>query len=465
MRFIYVLLIALVATGCDSFLDVKPKGKAIPESIEDMSLLMNSGRISLSNHIYSDPDVRLGDSDFKILESNRDKKAYVWAEKLYEPGEKDGDWVSLYKAVDIANIVLGQIDNASGIEENLRLDTKGRAFALRAAAYFWLVNCYAKHYDAAQNDVNMAVPKVIKSDISQVQKRVSVGEIYDQVESDIDSALIFTQKINHSATEAALRFTPSKSGIIGFSAKVELFKGNFTAALDLANEALEMTNAKYENYYEMYPSQAYMYGRDGFAELRLDKFDETMWSYISRHMPYDLGAAHYLSEELEALWSDEEKENDIRYAWMTSDTTSTGVPFTTTGRRVMSGAYKTFMLSFSELQLIKAECLARIGGAANIAMVVDILEDLREHRFFADTDYGVSATTAEEALALVKTERRKELIVSGLNWFDLKRYHSYGDNVPTYTRTVNGQTYTLEPGSDKYVFPVSEYVLSFHPID
>lgn len=52
---------------------------------------------------------------------------------------------------------------------------------------------------------------------------------------------------------------------------------------------------------------------------------------------------------------------------------------------------------------------------------------------------------------------------TGLNLWDLKRYHAYGESIPTFTRIVNGETFTLEPGSSKYIVPISKKVKAFNP--
>ena len=72
-------------------------------------------------------------------------------------------------------------------------------------------------------------------------------------------------------------------------------------------------------------------------------------------------------------------------------------------------------------------------------------------------------TTNTALLTEIKNERRRELFATGLNLTDLKRYHAYGDLVPTYTRNVNGTTYTLEPGSYKYVVPICQKIRNMNP--
>ena len=59
----------------------------------------------------------------------------------------------------------------------------GEAYSLRAYAYFWLVNLWQHPYSAAKD--KPGVP--LKTDTEYIQKRVNVGEIYEQILADIDA--------------------------------------------------------------------------------------------------------------------------------------------------------------------------------------------------------------------------------------------------------------------------------------
>jgi hypothetical protein len=110
-----------------------------------------------------------------------------------------------------------------------------------------------------------------------------------------------------------------------------------------------------------------------------------------------------------------------------------------------------------EMMMIKAECAARSNDAAT---AINILNTLRVKRFAA-TDYTDLPTgTAAEALASVVNERRREFFGTGLRWFDQKRLNKDAAFAATVTRTFKGLTYTLEPNSNRYVFPIgTKYIL------
>ena len=62
-------------------------------------------------------------------------------------------------------------------------------------------------------------------------------------------------------------------------------------------------------------------------------------------------------------------------------------------------------------------------------------------------------------MALILLERRKELLMRGLRWMDLKRLNMEGAAI-TLTRTVNGQVYTLPPNDLRYALPIPEDVIA-----
>ncbi|MFP9100715.1 RagB/SusD family nutrient uptake outer membrane protein [Flavobacterium sp. RHBU_24] len=86
------------------------------------------------------------------------------------------------------------------------------------------------------------------------------------------------------------------------------------------------------------------------------------------------------------------------------------------------GSYDGSPLPFSgiatdEIYLIKSECLARAG---KFTEAMQVLNTLLEKRWIAGTFFPLSAT-GTAALDIILSERRKELVLRGLRWSDLRR--------------------------------------------
>jgi hypothetical protein len=63
---------------------------------------------------------------------------------------------------------------------------------------------------------------------------------------------------------------------------------------------------------------------------------------------------------------------------------------------------------------------------------------------------------------LILEERRRELIGRGLRWTDLRRINQETDYAVTLEKSLNGESYILEPNSVRYTYPIpdDEIILS-----
>jgi len=118
-------------------------------------------------------------------------------------------------------------------------------------------------------------------------------------------------------------------------------------------------------------------------------------------------------------------------------------------------------LTVANLTLVNAEACIRDNdkaGAIN-ALNTLLVKRINNYTLLVDSDFADNAAV----LSKVKTERRIELMATGNNVIDLKRYHALGESIPEFIRTVNSIEYKLEPGSSKYVLPIPAKVQSLNP--
>ena len=119
-------------------------------------------------------------------------------------------------------------------------------------------------------------------------------------------------------------------------------------------------------------------------------------------------------------------------------------------RRYTLGSFPFTGIATPEIYLIKAECMARRSLVAESMIWLD---RLLSTRYRTGTYTPKSALNAEDALGKVLVERRKELVLRGLRWYDLRRFNTEGRGI-TISRVLNGNTYTLPPGDPRYTFPI-----------
>jgi len=98
-------------------------------------------------------------------------------------------WAEAYEGVNMVN----QIINAE-FEPTPALQAEfdqiiGEAYALRALIYFDLVKMYGQHYTFTADASHPGVPIILVSDVILLPARNTVGEVYDQVISDLSTAM------------------------------------------------------------------------------------------------------------------------------------------------------------------------------------------------------------------------------------------------------------------------------------
>jgi hypothetical protein len=106
-----------------------------------------------------------------------------------------------------------------------------------------------------------------------------------------------------------------------------------------------------------------------------------------------------------------------------------------------------------------AECYVRLG---NTAEALKYLSALKKNRFTADAyaketkaDAGLSK---EQLLDAVLLERKRELALEGLRWYDLKR-----TTRPAITHSSFGRTVTLQQNDPRYVIRYPQEAINNNP--
>ena len=233
--------------------------------------------------------------------------------------------------------------------------------------------------------------------------------------------------------------------------------GDFDEAVTNSNIALDLYDFLYDyNDVDLISTtnkwQGYNNGGQWYAGT-LNR--EVLWhryNYWSFNNPY-----HLYSPDLESLY---DTQIDRRWYLFSNQTTSGGVSVAPANIYMYASSERCIGMSVPRLILTNAEAKARTGNGAG---AIEMLNYLLENRLSTFTP--LTFTDNATALRLVKEERRKELAGTSINVFDQKRYHVYGDQVPTYTRTNpnTGETFTLAPGDDGYVVEISPAVKNLNP--
>ncbi len=448
-------LATLTFLGCEDYMDISPKGKVIPETIDHYQELMsnrNKFQIGPTNMFQLSDEIVMYDDEInrlftKIIET---ENTYLFRDHIYlSTDDPDSDWESLYGQIYVCNVVLDNIDHAEGNNEELRKQVKGEALAQRAHAFFWLINLYAKQYDNTTSATDLGVPMPVEADVNATLERTTVQAVYSLIENDLleaEKVLPLTPEFN---------YRPSKPGVQGLLAKMYLNMGKFDKALEYANKSLSEYSFLYDyKAFDFHPFMPKFMGPFTWPNVVIDD-KEAVWGR-SPSFPFPYTVAVYITDELKALYD----EGDRRYYFSFIEASMFGPnlhgpSIIAPGLRHRSGIHT------AELYLIRAECNARLGNAA---AAINDLNTLREKRFNEGAFVAYPTDlSSDEALNLALKERRVELFLDGQRLFDLKRFNKEPRFAKTITRTFKGETYTIEPDDENYVLAIPKKVIALNP--
>nr|WP_294788714.1 RagB/SusD family nutrient uptake outer membrane protein [uncultured Flavobacterium sp.] len=444
LKFTLYILPALLLNSCRDYVEVEQVGNnRILKYTSDYRAIANSyNDITGSGGIYllANADVEFP-ATYQNGVSTIWANSYTWQDRIYDPSQGDSDYLGLYKAVYYSNVLLNGV---MGSEKGTDADKKeiyAEAFVHRAFAYLQLVNTYGPQFDPTTANSEKAVPLLLKPELFSSLDRNTVGQIYDQIISDLKSALA-----NDIQDTPPFNVLPSKKAVYALLARTYLYMGQYQLSLENAEKALQMQNGLID-----LKTFATGYSYPVLIQNPEVIFSKTLLLTYNRAP---------LSNDLLSSFG----TTDLRYDYYTI-AGNIGISPTYTGRGFGIATYSNTNginvgVSVPEMYLIAAECYARAGQTQK---AVDYLNILRAKRFRANAAYQVSASTSAQALNLVLTERQKEFIGRGFRWFDQRRLNLDPAFQKTYTRVFKGNTFTLAPNSDGYVFPINQNYIDLNP--
>lgn len=446
MKKIFSILICLLFAGmtcnsCSDFLDEKSDMKlTIPNTLEDNQALLDRLADVMTNFaqsgMSSSDDFYLTDADYNGLSYDEDKRLYTWQPDYVSTNQGNGnDWLYCYRAIFIANSVLYNLKNYNiANAENVR----GQALVIRAARYLDATQVWCPAYDEATADHEMGLPLRLDPDMNLPSARATLRETYAQIIKDLNEAFPLLPAKQVSVTR------PSKASALAYLARVYLLMGSYENALSYAMQTLEVQNTLMDfnslNVSDSYPIK--------------DLNPEVIVRASIRTSGPSRGATAKVPQSLYNSYND----NDLRKAIFFRLNTDQTVLFRGNYTGNISGKFCS--VAVDEVYLIVAESYARKGS---YQQAMDYLNALLLTRYKSGTYTDLKANDATEALEIIKTERRKELLFRGLRWMDLKRYNRDGENI-TLTRTVLGQTYTLKPNDLRYAIAIPEDIIQLSGI-
>lgn len=473
-----LLIISSLSTlqSCGDFLNNPPKGFTIPSKTEDYQKMIASNgmmqQTSTTNLEYLTDNVHLLNTDASATRYtlvNKDQalqNTYSFAPGDIEaPGSEDFTWTRYYSRIFTWNVVINNVMDSKGGNEAQKRAIKAEALFGRAFEFFMLVNTYGRHYTAATAATDYGIPLVISEDINTSKvKRSTVQEAYDKILADLKEAE------PDLPANAAFKNHPDQCALMSLYAKIYLFMGEYTKALEYADKALAM-NSKLINLNDYVVATGKTWDRVSLktdSKVRYPDIDHPENVYI-RYSSDQIQGFVMLSESAKAVYKrDIDKDTtDLRKYYFTSEDSvsfGSGAPDRFKGDCCYA-LYANINIGLTTVDnmLIAAECEARVG---DITKAMGHLNKIRAKRFNALlTAENINLTAANKTEALNKTldERRREMMMNGTRLFDLKRLNLDPATAVTYSHSADGDTWTMTPNSNLYIYPINNVIIGYNP--
>jgi len=436
-----LLMIAVlnsIMTSCKKYLDAKPnQQQAVPSTLQDLQALLDN--IVVMNRSFPAIGEAAADNyyvtttDYNALATSQDKSLYIWQPDGVIP---DGQWISPYQVVYYANQVLESLAQIAPTQTLQSSQIKGAALYFRAYAFFQAASIFSKPYNTPTANTDLGIPIRLTTNFNTVSVRSNNQQTYDRILADFKQAVILLPQTTTYPSQ------PTKMAAYAAIARTYLAMGRYNQAGDYADSCLNLNpplmdfntlSTTTANPIARFNKETIFYAMSGGSTLLVPsrcKIDSALFlSYAAN----DLRKGIYFKNN-----------NNGTYAFKGNYDGSQSAT-------IFSG------LATDEVYLIRAECYARTGETTN---ALNDLNTLLQTRWKAGTFQPFQAADASSALALILSERRKELIFRAIRWTDLRRLNQETTFAITLKRNLGQTIYQLPPQDLRYEFLIPQEVIT-----
>lgn len=354
-------------------------------------------------------------------------------------------WSTAYKVIFDANHIIANAQNVPDASAEQRNDLEGQAKVLRAFSHLKLIQMYAPAYS-----VDPDVPGVMNANRpmdanSDNFGRASVREGYNQVVSDLTSAISLLEDNSDKGFF-------DKRAAQAILARTYLDMEEWELARDMAKSAYEGISLMTIN--EMYNGFFSRNSETIFTVAYTSEDNNTYMSIPSFYWP----VAGYSSMRADIDFVNLFDNMDYRSSFFVLD------PGLDPDRHLILkfahnqqvGNAERISIRAAEMYLIAAECEAELG---NDALAQDELFVVQNRAF---PGVGKSTATGQELIDEVLVERRKELFGEGFRWNDIKRR-----SLPFKRQGNHWVKFDFDSNSDDYyrlTFPIPQAEIDANPL-
>jgi len=458
-----IAVVAILASCKKSYLDTPatdriPEEEALTTTDGCWKLLNGVHRILYSSHLgrqdlvgqgtnMMDMDI-MGDDITISSTSDWFLYQYLWLSAHRNPQSAIVyfNYFFYYEIINNVNLLIDNVNSAKGNEEDKKA-ILGQAYAYRGWAYFQMIQLYGKRYDPNDNNTGAGLRIVLHSQ-DVVKPRSNVKTVYNQINSDLDSAIVLLNGYKRSNKSHL-----DKSVAQGLKARVALTQQDWNTAATVAAAArssyMLMDSTSYMSGFNDYKNTEWMWG--SHQQENQTTYFTSFFAYMSCNFPAQniITSPRAIQDSIYRQIS----RTDVR--WQLWDSTGTNssfpVPLDAAGKELgtrikfMQRKFKVQdpqlsigdvpLMRASEMYLVEAEAYAQLGNSGAAAKA---LYEVAKKR---DAAYTLSTKTGAALLNDILFQRRIELWGEGFRFYDLKRLNLPLDRsrhkfLPSYQKSV-----------------------------
>lgn len=435
---LFLLTSAALFTSCKKYLDEKPdKSLVVPTTIEDFQSLLDDA-VYMNTATPSMPESSADDyfliNTVYASRPERQQNLYKW-----QPDDGyffENDWSLSYKAIYNTNLSIEGLKRINKTANNALAwnNAMGSALFFRSFHFLNLAWTYSKAYSTATAGADLGIVLRENADFNIPSVRSSVEATYIRILEDVKLAA------EYLPNEAQHVMRPSKAAAFALLARTYLSMNTYDSAYKYAELCFSLKDDLLD------------YNTISISSpVPFPPFNKEIIFYAEMNRNIALHAP--VRANIDTILFDNYSNNDIRK--------NSFFVLNPAGYRKFKGSYAANAnvlfsgLATDELLLIRAECKIRLN---DVAGGIEDLNTLLRNRYLPGTFNDIQAGTQEEALSILLMERRKELLMRGIRWSDIKRLNILSSSI-TLKRIINGELFELPPNDKRYALPLPRDVI------
>lgn len=458
-RVFYINIILLIGwcliVSCKktSWYDAKPYQQiTVPSSLKDLQAILD---YSLTMNRYS-PSLGEVASDGHYISNESylqldamEKNAYTWSYKVPYKNIIEWNYINIYGAyprVYSCNLVLESLDKVStnsSLDLNVKRNIKGQALFHRARTFFELSQIFAPQYNYSTSHVDLGIPIRTNTDLNVPSTRQTVEETYGNIIEDLKASGNLLIAENFPVSNL-YKVRPTKAAVFGLLARVYLSMENYEQALLYSDSCLKIHNSLLD----------YSLVENTFQPFPILNAEVIWHASVSDQFTSLQSYQLLIDPELYNQYSTDDLRKEL---FFTKDEFSNSINF----KGNYSGTGELFCgLATDEIILIRAECNIRVGDLEGGVKDLNNLLRTRWRKVNGITTYvDRNITSRDEALELILIERKKELLLRGIRWSDLRRLNRDDRFRIQLRRNTPEGEFKLDANSYQYTFPIPDDVI------